>query len=57
MITVTKAEAEYIRKNIPNATIYKTMKQHSSRGKRYVPELRDVLNYLKKVRNVDYIHD
>lgn len=56
MVYVTKEEAAELRKLFPTLMISKTMKQHSSKGKRYAPETKDVLNFLKKCRNVKYIH-
>lgn len=56
MVYVTKEEAAELRKLFPALMISKTMKQHSSKGKRYAPETKDVLNFLKKCRNVKYIH-
>lgn len=56
MIFVTKEEATELRKLFPTLMILRTMKQHSGkRGKRYVPETREVLNFLKKSRDVNYI--
>lgn len=39
MIFVTKEETKKIREKYPNASIARTMKTHSGRGKRYCPEL------------------
>jgi hypothetical protein len=56
MITVTKEESMEIRKLFPDTQITKTMRQHSGKkGKRYVPENPDIIDFLKKNRNVDYI--
>lgn len=45
-----------IRKLFPDTQITKTMRQHSGKkGKRYVPENPDIIDFLKKNRNVDYI--
>jgi hypothetical protein len=55
MVQVTQKEAERIRKLKPDITISKTMKQYSSRGKRYCPEYREIIEWLKKERGVDHI--
>jgi len=41
MIDISKEESEKIRKQYPNAEIYRTMKGHQGkkRGKRYLPEV------------------
>lgn len=54
MIIVTKEEAAIIRKQL-GETVCATMKQRSSRGKRYAPESKRVFDLLKKLREVDYI--
>jgi hypothetical protein len=56
MIFVTKEEATELRKLFPTLMISRTMKQHSGkRGKRYAPETREILNFLRKSRDVNYI--
>ena len=54
MIEVTKEEALVIKKQL-GETVVTTMKQHSSRGKRYAPETTKIFNLLKKLRGVDHI--
>ena len=55
MVEITKKEAEALRKIKPNIEITKTMRQHSSRGKRYCPPYADVIEWLKKTRGVSEI--
>lgn len=58
MIAITKDEAIILRNKNPNVTIVKTCKlknQGSRRGKRWVEPTKDVINTLKKIRDVDVI--
>jgi hypothetical protein len=58
MVVITKEEAETLRKLFPDIQIFKTCKlknKGASRGKRYCPEYRSVIDWLKKERKVDTI--
>lgn len=55
MVEISKEEAEAIRELFPYATISRTMKQYSSRGKRYCPPYVEVIEWLKKERSVETI--
>ena len=53
MVYITKDEAEYLRKVIPEVHIVKTcrLKNKSNRGKRYAEETRSVITALREYRD------
>lgn len=53
LITISKAEAQELRKMFPDAEFVRTMRTESHRGKYYLTESRKVLAALAKLRNVD----
>lgn len=53
LLSISKAEAQELRKMFPDVEIYRTVKQKSKRGHFYLCENRKHLNALAKIRNVD----
>lgn len=55
MVYITKDEAEYLRKTIPDIHIVKTcrLKNKGNRGKRYAEETRSVITALREYRSKD----
>ena len=53
MIAISKAEAQELRKILPNAEIHKTLRTKSGRGKYYLVEEKRNLIALAKLRNTD----
>ena len=53
MIAISKAEAQELRKILPNAEIHKTLRTKSGRGKYYLVEEKKNLIALAKLRNAD----
>ena len=53
MIAISKAEAQELRKILPNAEIHKTLRTKSGRGKYYLVEEKRNLIALAKLRNAD----
>ena len=53
MVYITKDEAEYLRKTIPDIHIVKTcrLKNKGNRGKRYAEETRSVITALREYRS------
>lgn len=52
MIAISKAEAQELRKILPNVEIHKTLRTKSGRGKYYLVEEKKNLIALAKLRNV-----
>lgn len=52
LIAISKAEAQELRKILPNAEIHKTLRTKSGRGKYYLVEEKKNLIALAKLRNV-----
>lgn len=53
LIAISKAEAQELRKILPNAEIHKTLRTKSGRGKYYLVEEKRNLIALAKLRNAD----
>lgn len=53
LLSISKAEAEILRKIFPNVEIFCTLRQKSGRGKRYTVETQSTKEVLAKLRNVD----
>lgn len=53
LIAISKAEAQELRKILPNAEIHKTLRTKSGRGKYYLVEEKKKLIALEKLRNVN----
>ena len=53
MIAISKAEAQELRKILPNVEIHKTLRTKSGRGKYYLVEEKRNLIALAKLRNTD----
>lgn len=53
LIAISKAEAQELRKILPNAEIHKTLRTKSGRGKYYLVEEKKNLIALAKLRNAD----
>lgn len=53
MIAISKAEAQELRKILPNVEIHKTLRTKSGRGKYYLVEEKRNLIALVKLRNTD----
>lgn len=52
LIAISKAEAQELRKILPNVEIHKTLRTKSGRGKYYLVEEKKNLVALAKLRNV-----
>lgn len=52
LIAISKAEAQELRKILPNVEIHKTLRTKSGRGKYYLVEEKKNLIALAKLRNV-----
>ena len=52
LIAILKAEAQELRKTLPNVEIHKTLRTKSGRGKYYLVEEKRNLIALAKLRNV-----
>ena len=52
LIAISKAEAQEIRRILPNVEIHKTLRTKSGRGKYYLVEEKRNLIALAKLRNV-----
>lgn len=52
MIAISKAEAQELRRILPNVEIHKTLRTKSGRGKYYLVEEKKNLIALAKLRNV-----
>lgn len=57
MVPVTKTEKEEILKKYPHVFITRTMKQDSKRGHYYCEEEKNVMRYLREIRNRNVIED
>ena len=53
LIAISKAEAQELRKTLPNVEIHKTLRTKSGRGKYYLVEEKRNLIALAKLRNTD----
>lgn len=53
MIVISKAEAQELRKILPNVELTRTMRTKSHRGKYYLTEEKENLIALAKLRNID----
>ena len=53
LIPISKAEAQELRKILPNVEIHKTLRTKSGRGKYYLVEEKRNLIALAKLRNTD----
>lgn len=53
LIAISKAEAQELRKILPNVEIHKTLRTKSGRGKYYLVEEKKNLIALAKLRNTD----
>ena len=53
MIAISKAEAQELRKILPNVEIHKTLRTKSGRGKYYLVEEKKNLIALAKFRDTD----
>lgn len=53
LIAISKAEAQELRKILPNVEIHKTLRTKSGRGKYYLVEEKRNLIALAKLRNTD----
>lgn len=53
MIAVSKEEKDVISKRFPNVHIVRTMRQKSKRHHYFCEESRGVMNYLRKVRDIN----
>ena len=53
LIAISKAEAQELRKILPNVEIHKTLRTKSGRGKYYLVEDKRNLIALVKLRNTD----
>mgnify|MGYP004520291173 FL=1 len=53
LIAISKAEAQELRKILPNVEIHKTLSTKSGRGKYYLVEEKKNLIALAKLRNTD----
>lgn len=53
MIAISKAEAQELRRILPNVEIHKTLRTKSGRGKYYLVEEKKNLIALAKLRNTD----
>lgn len=51
MVAISKTEKEAISKRFPRAHIVRTMKQKSKRHHYYCEETRQIINFLKGIRN------
>ena len=51
MISINKEEAKAMREYLPNAHIVRTMKQKSKRGHYFCEESKQVIKFLKNMRN------
>lgn len=54
MISITKAEKDAIRAQFPSVHIVRTMKQKSKRHHYYCEETKQVMRFLKQMREPDY---
>lgn len=55
MISITKAEKDAISIQFPNVHIVRTMKQKSKRHHYYCEETRQVVRFLKQMRELDCV--
>lgn len=53
MIAISKEEKDVISKRFPNIHIVRTMRQKSKRHHYFCEESRGVMNYLRKVRDIN----
>lgn len=53
LIAISKAEAQELRKILPNVEIHKTLRTKSGRGKYYLVEEKRNIIALAKLRNTD----
>jgi hypothetical protein len=53
MIAISKEEKDVISKRFPNVHIVRTMRQKSKRHHYFCEESRGVMNYLRKVRDIN----
>ncbi len=53
LIAISKAEAQELRRILPNVEIHKTLRTKSGRGKYYLVEEKRNLIALAKLRNTD----
>ncbi len=57
MISITKAEKDAISMQFPNVHIVRTMKQKSKRHHYYCEETKQVVRFLKQMREPDCVTD
>ena len=57
MISITKAEKDAISMQFPNVHIVRTMKQKSKRHHYYCEETKQVVRFLKQMREPDCVAD